>query len=228
MHTLRIVEEPVSERGPIRGRGHQDRIKTAHAHLRHGSGCAFAVSPHTRSPGLVNALSVEVAGALRDGLPLQAGRATAGNGARANHRHTSRSACAPARKLVQVLREERADRSRTCPIQAPPAVGRSAGRMARNPARRRGTRKRKRPTGEGWALNGGGQGRNRTTDTRIFSPLLYRLSYLAAEDRHYSGGKEKVNHPWRGGARPAGRGFVPAGGSARGRACPGRGGWVRG
>ena len=24
----------------------------------------------------------------------------------------------------------------------------------------------------------GGQGRNRTTDTRIFSPLLYRLSYL--------------------------------------------------
>ena len=27
--------------------------------------------------------------------------------------------------------------------------------------------------------NRGGQGRNRTTDTRIFSPLLYRLSYLA-------------------------------------------------
>ena len=26
----------------------------------------------------------------------------------------------------------------------------------------------------------GGQGRNRTADTRIFSPLLYRLSYLAA------------------------------------------------
>jgi hypothetical protein len=26
---------------------------------------------------------------------------------------------------------------------------------------------------------GGGQGRNRTADTRIFSPLLYRLSYLA-------------------------------------------------
>ena len=28
-------------------------------------------------------------------------------------------------------------------------------------------------------LSSGGQGRNRTTDTRIFSPLLYRLSYLA-------------------------------------------------
>jgi hypothetical protein len=26
----------------------------------------------------------------------------------------------------------------------------------------------------------GGQGRNRTTDTRIFNPLLYQLSYLAA------------------------------------------------
>jgi hypothetical protein len=28
----------------------------------------------------------------------------------------------------------------------------------------------------------GGQGRNRTTDTRIFNPLLYRLSYLAVRD----------------------------------------------
>ena len=26
--------------------------------------------------------------------------------------------------------------------------------------------------------NSGGQGRNRTTDTRIFNPLLYQLSYL--------------------------------------------------
>ena len=26
----------------------------------------------------------------------------------------------------------------------------------------------------------GAQGRNRTTDTRIFSPLLYRLSYLGS------------------------------------------------
>ena len=30
-----------------------------------------------------------------------------------------------------------------------------------------------------WILDGG-QGRNRTIDTRIFSPLLYQLSYLAA------------------------------------------------
>ena len=29
-------------------------------------------------------------------------------------------------------------------------------------------------------ISDGGQGRNRTTDTRIFSPLLYQLSYLAA------------------------------------------------
>lgn len=27
----------------------------------------------------------------------------------------------------------------------------------------------------------GGQSRNRTTDTRIFNPLLYQLSYLAVE-----------------------------------------------
>ena len=31
-----------------------------------------------------------------------------------------------------------------------------------------------------WKGNGG-QGRNRTNDTRIFSPLLYQLSYLATE-----------------------------------------------
>jgi integrase len=35
------------------------------------------------------------------------------------------------------------------------------------------------------SLIDGGQGRNRTTDTRIFSPLLYQLSYLAAEDGAY-------------------------------------------
>ena len=34
----------------------------------------------------------------------------------------------------------------------------------------------------GWLfckMNLGGLGRNRTTDTRIFNPLLYRLSYRA-------------------------------------------------
>ena len=29
----------------------------------------------------------------------------------------------------------------------------------------------------------GAQGRNRTTDTRIFSPLLYQLSYLGPRPR---------------------------------------------
>ncbi len=29
----------------------------------------------------------------------------------------------------------------------------------------------------------GAEGRNRTTDTRIFSPLLYRLSYLGSNGR---------------------------------------------
>ena len=30
----------------------------------------------------------------------------------------------------------------------------------------------------------GAQGRNRTTDTRIFNPLLYQLSYLGILGRH--------------------------------------------
>jgi hypothetical protein len=30
---------------------------------------------------------------------------------------------------------------------------------------------------------GGAQGRNRTTDTRIFNPLLYRLSYLGMAEK---------------------------------------------
>ncbi len=32
-----------------------------------------------------------------------------------------------------------------------------------------------------WLISNGGQGQNRTVDTGIFSPLLYQLSYLAAE-----------------------------------------------
>ena len=35
------------------------------------------------------------------------------------------------------------------------------------------------------ALVDGGQGVNRTPDTRIFSPLLYQLSYLAPMQRRY-------------------------------------------
>ncbi len=32
----------------------------------------------------------------------------------------------------------------------------------------------------------GGLGRNRTTDTRIFNPLLYQLSYQAGKAHEYS------------------------------------------
>ncbi len=42
---------------------------------------------------------------------------------------------------------------------------------------------KKTPTEKVGVLDIGGQGRNRTTDTRIFSPLLYRLSYLATTSR---------------------------------------------
>ena len=43
-------------------------------------------------------------------------------------------------------------------------------------------RQTKTPTCDGWrCMNDvlGGPGRNRTTDTRIFNPLLYQLSYQA-------------------------------------------------
>lgn len=39
----------------------------------------------------------------------------------------------------------------------------------------------KKPTEVG--LSNGGQTQNRTGDTRIFSPLLYRLSYLASFEK---------------------------------------------
>ena len=39
------------------------------------------------------------------------------------------------------------------------------------------------PGGQALFRHSGGQSRNRTTDTRIFSPLLYQLSYLANESR---------------------------------------------
>ena len=34
-------------------------------------------------------------------------------------------------------------------------------------------------------MNAGGLGRNRTTDTRIFNPLLYQLSYRAVSPQLY-------------------------------------------
>ena len=46
--------------------------------------------------------------------------------------------------------------------------------------------KQKRPTENGQAKMFGGLGRNRTTDTRIFNPLLYRLSYQATKDRDHT------------------------------------------
>ena len=43
----------------------------------------------------------------------------------------------------------------------------------------------------------GGQGRNRTTDTRIFSPLLYQLSYLAIRNGCPLGANERGIRPTR-------------------------------
>ena len=40
-------------------------------------------------------------------------------------------------------------------------------------------------SGKAGGLGSGGQGRNRTNDARIFSPLLYQLSYLASRGEAY-------------------------------------------
>jgi DNA-binding transcriptional MerR regulator len=110
---------------------------------------------------------------------IQARWATDSSDARASHGQERPSACAPARKLAQVLRERRAEEGRSGRLLDAGPPPRGTCRTARNPAWRRGTRKQERPTDSGWALNGGGLGRNRTTDTRIFNPLLYQLSYQA-------------------------------------------------
>jgi hypothetical protein len=41
----------------------------------------------------------------------------------------------------------------------------------------------------------GGQGQNRTADTRIFSPLLYQLSYLAM--KRPTGGRVTGHKAWK-------------------------------
>src|SRR5690606_40097393 len=55
---------------------------------------------------------------------------------------------------------------------------------------------RKRPrSGPKSLKRSGAQGRNRTTDTRIFSPLLYRLSYLGSWGVRYIEAREGTVQP---------------------------------
>ena len=63
----------------------------------------------------------------------------------------------------------------------PPRLRRTAGAARRNPGGQGRNRHLVdlRRTACAARRNPGGQGRNRTTDTRIFNPLLYQLSYLA-------------------------------------------------
>jgi len=96
------------------------------------------------------------------GLVTHARRTTDGNDTRASHGRKGSCACAAAEKLAPVLREQRARESRTRRSSgARPSAG-GTGRSAPTPARCGGTRKRKRPTGKGWALNCGGGTRSRT------------------------------------------------------------------
>ncbi len=53
-------------------------------------------------------------------------------------------------------------------------------------------------------VESGAQSRNRTSDTRIFNPLLYRLSYLGPD-------QSADWHPWGGGLIRQGIGAVQRG-----------------
>lgn len=57
----------------------------------------------------------------------------------------------------------------------------------------------KRKTPRIWRFLGwdtaGGLGRNRTTDTRIFNPLLYQLSYRATKKKNYSNASDSDQAP---------------------------------
>ena len=122
-----------------------------------------------RKLGLIEAASRCIADPRNPLRIIQARWATDRSDARASHGQKRPSACTPARRLAQVLRERRAEESRTGRFLDAGPPPRGTWRTGRNPAGRRGTRKQKRPTDSGWALNDGGQGRNRTTDTRIFN-----------------------------------------------------------
>jgi hypothetical protein len=57
---------------------------------------------------------------------------------------------------------------------------RQVQQLSSSTCRAAGNRHKKSPICKDWAfLKSGGSGRNRTTDTRIFNPLLYQLSYRA-------------------------------------------------
>ena len=65
-------------------------------------------------------------------------------------------------------------------------------------------RHKKAPNNRGF-LTDGAQGRNRTTDTRIFNPLLYQLSYLGITARSRIKPFEAafVKDYWLGGTYPS-------------------------
>ena len=73
-----------------------------------------------------------------------------------------------------------------------------SGMSNERPRRRQTPEMQKAPDCAGACALNGGQGRNRTNDTRIFSPLLYQLSYLAGG----LSGRAGPTHPAR---RPEGR-----------------------
>ena len=90
---------------------------------------------------------------------------------------------ATAREAVEKTREQRGDAGAKMVL---PPIRRSRGKPA-NPRQYWPSRRQKVHWRTSGPRNSGGQGRNRTTDTRIFSPLLYQLSYLAPGAGHLRG-----------------------------------------
>ena len=70
----------------------------------------------------------------RDGLLLQASPTTNGNGTRTNHGRKRPCACATAKKLAPISREERAERRATGDVPARPQEPGRTRRMCGNPA----------------------------------------------------------------------------------------------
>ena len=110
-------------------------------------------------------------------------RIRAWNGTRFRGRPGPRPSAPPGSQLASFPARRRPLRGPIDPVSDSPRVRHRRARMVRG--------LRPEPDAN-QKLRGGGQGRNRTIDTRIFSPLLYQLSYLA------TGGWARTDRPCEG------------------------------
>ena len=115
-----------------------------------------------------------------------------------NALHLTSSACAGSTRFSNIFREQRAEKGRTPAERGGYARSAFSAWHAQNgpgPRVARGKPRNDKANRERLALNSGGLGRNRTTDTRIFNPLLYRLSYRATIANYSSPQSLSLNQP---------------------------------